>query len=291
MAIGKKVKVNDYKFIYGQETVYMNIYSVFKNTKNGNKYIIYGYDNNKNKLFYGTFFQRNNEAVIMTSKEDPKEIVREFITSLLEGKFDDKFEIVSLDELISAEVIDEYTIDFNVDINKLYDLTIPKPKPVVSKIKDKPKKRKHIFIAPIFFGLFIVVVIVFFFVNPEVIIGKNRGYSCIKNSFNNTLFASVKEEISLVFNGKGKIISIDLTTDYVFNNTDYYKEFKDKNYFYQYIDEGAGDTYKFVDEDYTYRLFSEVEIDDEYFLSTEESELVSYYSDKGYVCKVVEVDE
>ena len=81
--IGKKIKVNDYRFTYGQETIELNLYGVFKNTKGGNKYAVYSYDNNNNKLFYGSFFKRNNEAVIMTSKENPNEIVKEFIDSIL----------------------------------------------------------------------------------------------------------------------------------------------------------------------------------------------------------------
>ena len=38
--IGKRIKVNDYKFVYGQETIYVNVFAAFKNKKNGNKYII-----------------------------------------------------------------------------------------------------------------------------------------------------------------------------------------------------------------------------------------------------------
>ena len=72
--IGKKIKIKDYKFTYGQDTVYINIYGAFKDIKNGNKYVIYSYENN-NKLFYGTYFEQNKEAVIMTSKDNPKEKV------------------------------------------------------------------------------------------------------------------------------------------------------------------------------------------------------------------------
>ena len=67
--IGKKLRVNDYKLTYGQETLYINMYGAFKNKKSGNKYAIYSYEN-KNKLNYGSFFQRGKEAVIMTSKEN-----------------------------------------------------------------------------------------------------------------------------------------------------------------------------------------------------------------------------
>lgn len=285
--IGKKIKLNDYKFTYGQETIYLNIYGAFKNTKTGNKYAIYSYDNNKNKVFYGSFFKRNKEAVIMVSKTNPKDVIKEFINSILEASKDEKFEIISLDDIESAEIIDEHTVDFDIDIKKLHDLTIPKP--IVKEEKIEPKKKKSVSIAGIFFGLFIIVVIAFFFVNPEVIMGKNREYSCTKTYFHTSLPATLNEEIHLTFSGKGIITNIDVTTDYVFRDTDYYNEFKEKSYFYQYIEEG--DTYKFIDQEITYRLFSKINTKEEYFLPTEEAELLSHYNQKKYVCKAVEVNE
>ena len=52
-----------------------------------------------------------------------------------------------------------------------------------------------------------------------------------------------------------------------------------------------GDTYKFIDENYTYRLFSSVDVTVDFFLPTDESELISYYKEDNYICKAVEVDE
>ena len=52
------------------------------------------------------------------------------------------------------------------------------------------------------------------------------------------------------------------------------------------------DTYKFIDEEYTYRLFSKIDVEsEEYFMSTEEQELVSNFEEKGYTCKRVETNE
>ena len=41
--IGKKIKINDYKFTYGKEVMYVNVYGAFKSGKSGNKYVIYSY--------------------------------------------------------------------------------------------------------------------------------------------------------------------------------------------------------------------------------------------------------
>ena len=63
---GKVIKLNDYKFNFGQETIFLNVFAVFKNIKNGNKYIIYSYDNKK--LYCGSAFVKNNEIIVMISK-------------------------------------------------------------------------------------------------------------------------------------------------------------------------------------------------------------------------------
>lgn len=280
--IGKQIRLNDYKFTYGRETIYLNVYGAFKNKKNGNKYVIYSYDNNR--LYFGSLFIRNKEIIVMIPKEDESEIVKKFTYSILDNKLSDDFEVISLDDIDSIQIIDETLCDFNVDMSKLYDITIPKPK--VEKEEIKPNKK--ISIASIFFVLLFVVIILFFFVNPEVIFGKNKEYSCTKSYLHDELPASVNEEVVLVFNGKDNINSIDVKTDYVFSDAQYYKDFKDKSYFYDYFKEG--DTYKFEDTTYTYRLFSKIDTNEDYFMPSKLDDLVSYYRNNGYECKVVEVE-
>ena len=40
---GKRIKVNDFKFKYGQETIFINVFGAFKYKKNNNKYVIYDF--------------------------------------------------------------------------------------------------------------------------------------------------------------------------------------------------------------------------------------------------------
>jgi len=280
--IGKIIRVNDYKFLYGQETVYLNVYAVFKDKKRGDKYIIYSYDNKK--LYCGSAFVREQELIVMTSKDDINNMTNDFINLLFENRVAEKYEIVSIDDIKSVQIIDEAICNINVDIMKLYDLTIPKVEKNVIDIMPK-KKRKVSFVAICLFALFIVL-IMFFFFNPEVILGKNKLYLCSKKYIHKELPASVSDELTLTFNSKGMILSIDITSDYVFNDTDYYVEFKDKSYFYKYFNEG--DTYKFNDDNYTYRLFSKINTEEDYFLPNIEEELISYYNDNDYECKMIE---
>ena len=72
----------------------------------------------------------------------------------------------------------------------------------------------------------------------------------------------------------------------IFNDVNYYKEFRDKSYFYQYFSDG--DTYKFDDNTYTYKLFSSINTKEDFFLPTDKDELIKHYQDDNYTCKVVD---
>ena len=96
---GKRIKVNDFKFKYGQETIFINVFGAFKYKKNNNKYVIYSYDNSK--LYYGSLFIRDNELVIMLSKNDGENLINKFLDDILTGNSDSDFEVISLDKIIN----------------------------------------------------------------------------------------------------------------------------------------------------------------------------------------------
>lgn len=278
--IGKRIRISDYKFTYGQETVYINVFGVFKNIKSGNKYIVYSYDNKK--LYFGSFFVKDNIGTVMVSKDTDKDIIKNFIDNVISGNNDNSYEIENLDSIQSIQIIDELIYDYSVDINKLDEITMPKEK--IEEVKETPKKKVSLFVIGIM--VLLIVIGVFFFVNPEVIIGKNIIYSCDKNYRHNELPATINENRIFTFNSKGIIISIDINTDYVFNDIDYYNEFKNKSYFYKYVEEA--DTYKFDDTNYTYRVFSKIDVNTDYFLPANKEELISYFENDGYNCKIKE---
>ena len=276
---GKVIKLNDYKFNFGQETIFLNVFAVFKSIKNGNKYIIYSYDNKK--LYCGSAFIKNNEIVVMVSKDENDDDIKKFVKELIDNNYHDEYEIISLDNVTSIQVIDEKICDVDVDINKLNDMTIPKPK-VIEK-EAAPKKKVNFTV--IFLLIFILVVAMFFFFNPEVINGKNVKYTCSKSYDHEKLPASVIENVELEFDGRGTIVDIKVKSDYIFNDVNYYKEFRDKSYFYQYFSDG--DTYKFDDNTYTYKLFSSINTKEDFFLPTDKDGLIKHYQDDNYTCKVV----
>lgn len=277
---GKVIKLNDYKFNFGQETIFLNVFAVFKSIKNGNKYIIYSYDNKK--LYCGSAFVKNNEIIVMVSKDENDDDIKNFVKKLIDNNYQEEYEIISLDKVNSIQVIDEVICDVDVDISKLNDITIPKPKVVKEEVV--PKKKVNFTI--VFLLVFILVVAMFFFFNPEVINGKNVYYTCSKSYDHGKLPASVIENVELEFNGHGTIIDIKVKSDYIFNDVNYYKEFRDKSYFYQYFSDG--DTYKFDDSTYTYKLFSSINTKEDFFLPTDKDGLIKHYQDDNYTCKVVD---
>lgn len=281
--IGKKIKINDYKFTYGKDVMFVNVYGAFKYNKNGNRYVIYSYiDDIKkgNKLYYGSLFVRNNELVVMLSKGIKEDVIHDFIDDFMHDKNMDDYDIVSLDKIDSIQIIDDASAYFDVDMATLYDKSMPKE---VDVSKGEVKEKKSISFGYIFLVLFLIVLALFFFVNPEVLRGKNIKYICNKKYDHEVLPARIDEKVELVFNAKGNIASIDITYDYVFNDTDYYKKYRDNGYFYQYMNKG--DTYKFIDDTYTYRVFSKIDTSTDYFMPTKLDELISYYKDNNYNCK------
>lgn len=281
---GKRIKVNDFKFKYGQETVFINVFGAFRYKKNNNKYAVYSYDNSK--LYYGSLFIRDKELVIMLSKDDNEDLIDSFLNNILNSEKNNAFEIISLDNINSAQIIDEGIINKKIDINKLDELTIPKKK--VQEVVNKNKRKKRISISGIFFALFIVVVVAFFFFNPEVIMGKDKKYVCDREYNHNTLSILIREEVKLTFSGKGKIKNSVVTNNYIFNSDSRYNKFKNNGEFYKYMNEG--DTYKFVDEEKTYRVMSNIKDLKEYFSSEDEDSILEYYNRNNYKCKKIETE-
>ncbi len=278
--IGKIIRISDYKFTYGEETIYINVFGAFKDIKSGNKYIVYSYDNKK--ICYGCFFIKDNIGTVMISKDMDNEVIKNFVDDVLFDKKSNEYDIIDLNDINNIQIIDEKVYESPADINKLFDITIPRNSN--EEMKEQPKKKIPLFVFTII--LLFAALGLFLFINPEIITGKNVAYLCNKMYNHNKLPADIKEDRIITFNSKGKIISMDVNTDYIFMDIEYYKEFKNKSYFYKYIDEA--DTYKFDDANNTYRVFSNVDVDTDYFLPDTDRELITYFKSNGYDCKIKE---
>lgn len=59
--------------------LFFKCFAVFKSIKNGNKYIIYSYDNKK--LYCGSAFVKNNEIIVMISKGENDDDIKNLLKS------------------------------------------------------------------------------------------------------------------------------------------------------------------------------------------------------------------
>lgn len=277
---GKKIRVNDYKFTYGSDIVYINVYAVFRVKKSNEKFIIYSYDDKK--LFYGSLYINGNMGTVMASDKDNTMIVDTILLNIFDNKSDDKYEILDISKIDSIQIIEEKVYEKNIDINRLYDITMPKEKIEEENISSKKNNNYWVFIILI---ILIIGVIIFISISKFISL-KKEIYVCEKKYEHNSLPADVIDKIDITFDYKNKLIDIDNSTSYVFTDTNYYYEFKDNSYFYKYIDNA--DTYKFDDSNYTYRVFKNIDVNDDKFLSRDKDSLVSYYENKGYTCNLKE---
>ena len=101
MMLGKKIVINDYKFAYEKEPKYLNVYGAFMLSKK-QCYIIYSYDNKK--LYYGNLYIKNKMGTIMINEENDN-VIREFITCLLNNTAANNYQIIDLNYIDSIQII------------------------------------------------------------------------------------------------------------------------------------------------------------------------------------------
>lgn len=280
--IGKIIKVNDFKFVYGQDTMYITAFGAFKNSKNGEKYIVYSYDGKK--IYYGSFFIKEKVGTIMMSKNSKKDDVKNFIDSLLSGKSNKEIEIINLDVVDSVQIIDEILFDLDVDVNKLIDITIPKSSDNSSSSNVVVTNKSRIFTLVIILILLILGIV--FMIVTKYISDNTEEYICNKDYLSQEVPANVIDEVLLSFNYRNNLTSMVKRISYIFDDNKYYMEFKNKSYFYKYIDDA--DSYKFIDEEKTYRLFDNVDVENDFFLPKDKHDLLNYYRSDGYTCSLEE---
>lgn len=278
--IGRRIAIHDYKNVYDDGINYLNVIVAFKYDEK-NIYIIYSYDNKK--VYYGNLFVKNKIGTVMASDVDSN-IIKKVLEDLIKKQHIGNYPIMDLNYISSVQIIDEKPCDFSIDVNKLIDITIPKEKNIVDiPVRNMTsKKNKNFIIIIIIFFLFFVLVGIYLYITNNS--DSNNLYVCRKEYTHDELPASVIDEKEIFFANRSKVI-VKSSCDYIFNDTDYYNEFKN-NKFYKYTDNV--DSYKFDDDTYTYRTFSELDATKDKELAGVKDKLVSYYSELGYDCKIKE---
>lgn len=286
---GLEILVTNSDLVLKQEERLIKLFVMFKDNKYGTKYVIFT-DSNGKELFFGNPLVNGKKMVIMKFKAiKDAEMVKEYVWKFLNGESISGFETIEIPNIEKLEIIDYNNLDVKEEyIQKLIDIYFKNVEVVEEKnVVDVPKKKSKVPLL-ITFVLLIFGVLGYLYLrnNPELIYGKNIYIEC-KINYDETKFdASVKEIVTLTFNNSQKLRKHEKDLTYIFDNSDEYYNFKEKNLQYQYISESGME--KFVDEELSYKLFVDYNLGGDYKLPSGYDELFEYYVNLNYSCNNIE---
>lgn len=286
---GLEILVTNSDLVLKQEERLVKLFVIFKDKKYGTKYVIFS-DNITNELCYGSPLINGNKMVIMKFKNiKDAELVKEFVWNYLNDKPTSNFEIIEVPKLDKLEIIDNNTLEVKEEyIKKLEDIFFKK-ETIIEK-QEETKKVKKVNKGPILFFLVLVLLAVggYFYLknNPELIYGKNIYVECKKNYQVEELTSSVNEIITLTFNNSQNLKKHEKEIIYSFTDNDKYYEFKEKNLQDKYLTDTGREI--FNDDNLTYKLFIDYNINVDYVLPKGYDELFDYYKNNGYSCNNIQ---
>ena len=291
---GKVLKVVEYNLTFGATDRYVNVYGVFKYTKNNNLYIIYSDPNpTYNYISYGSSYIKNNSILsLATTKKEEEEIVKEYIFKIINQEPTKDFEFISLDSIEEIEIIGSNKIEVKEDVLKsLINLTIPKPKKEeIENQSIKPKKKKF---HKITFLLLIILISgsIYFFMtknNDKTTEVKDsiKTFICTKEYQSNTLDAKIKEENTYQFSLQENLEYIEGTKEYQFSSKDSYQDFIQNGTFNKYIEEDEkNSSFSQDEENNIFKTNLKTIVDSSYNKPTNYEEALSREKADGYSCQ------
>lgn len=291
---GKVLKVVEYNLTFGATDRYVNVYGVFKYTKNNNLYIIYSDPNpTYNYISYGSSYIKNNSILsLATTKKEEEEIVKEYIFKIINQEPTKDFEFISLDSIEEIEIIGSNKIEVKEEVLKsLINLTIPKPKKEeIENQSIKPKKKKF---HKITFLLLIILIggSIYFFMtknNDKTTEVKDsiKTFICTKEYQSNTLDAKIKEENTYHFSLQENLEYIEGTKEYQFSSKDSYQDFIQNGTFNKYIEEDEkNSSFSQDEENNIFKTNLKTIVDSSYSKPTNYEEALSREKADGYSCQ------
>lgn len=291
---GKVLKVVEYNLTFGATDRYVNVYGVFKYTKNNNLYIIYSDPNpTYNYISYGSSYIKNNSILsLATTKKEEEEIVKEYIFKIINQEPTKDFEFISLDSIEEIEIIGSNKIEVKEEVLKsLINLTIPKPKKEeIENQSIKPKKKKF---HKITFLLLIILIggSIYFFMtknNDKTTEVKDsiKTFICTKEYQSNTLDAKIKEENTYHFSLQENLEYIEGTKEYQFSSKDSYQDFIQNGTFNKYIEEDEkNSSFSQDEENNIFKTNLKTIVDSSYNKPTNYEEALSREKADGYSCQ------
>lgn len=292
---GLEISVTNSDLVVKQEERLVKLFVIFKDKKYGTKYIIF--TDSSNQLYYGNPLVNGKKMVIMKFRDiKDAEMVKEFVWKFLNGEQISNFDILEMPELDKLEIIDNNTLEVKEEyLIKLLNIFFNENKEVVKEtVLDSvtsPKKiQKKKSVLPLLFTLIIIFGGIFGYMylknNPELIYGKSIYVDCKKSYINEELDSNVSEVINLTFNNSQVLKKHEKDIKYVFDDSDIYYNFKERNLQKIYIKDTGNE--EFNDENLSYRLLVNYDLNNKYNLPKGYDELFDYYNNNDYSCSIVE---
>lgn len=287
---GKMLKVAQYNLEFGKSDRFVNVFGCFKYKSNGNNYVIYtDVDTKYPIIYYGSAHVKEKNILSMQCKnESEQEIIKEYIYKVINNEPLENFEIFSLEEVESIEIIASNKIDVKPEIiSSLVNITLPKkeePEVIATPISKK-KKKKSFRVILVLLLIFLVGGIGYFYITSLTLQeGTARKIICQKEYQHKELNAFVHEENTYNFNNRDSLENIDTVITYQFEKSDY-QEFILKGTYYKYLpDDDQVGGYKKDDENYIFKIITTEEVSTSYNKPTVYEEVFSYYKSEGYTC-------
>lgn len=275
---GKILKVSSNDLYGNVDDRKLRIYACFEHTKYMNNYVVFSIDGDNSKLCYGSIHVKKDSLVIFSVKDNVKKYILEFIDEYLGDKLSN-YKIINIDNLNKVELVSYSQMECD-KLQLLDDKTIPK---VIEVEKVKEEKPILLYILLVILTLFAIGITILYF-KPEWFSVKYKSLECYNNVYDYNMELSYDIEKNIRFDLDDKVENISVIKIYTFLDSNKYYEFKDSDDKNKYFHNG--ETYNFVDEELTFKVFYQEEsVIDDY------EEMLTYLKRDGFDCVEREYEE
>lgn len=285
---GKELKVVEYNLTFGSKARMVNVFGLFKYTKNNGLYVIYAdVGTTYNVVNYATSHVKGDSILAMTPKDTDAEIIKEYIFKVTNGEKLDGFEILSLDEVNGIEIIASDRLEVKPEVLvSLIDKTIPKKEVVVPEKKKDIKKKKSPAKTLLVFIIFLALLAggAYYYLTIATQNSDAKMLLCKKSSNDNSINAKIEESMNQSFSRNDELDSIETTKVFVFNSSEDYEDFINKGTMYKYMPDDEDGGYKKDDNAHTFTIIINEKVGQSYDKPTKYEEVLSYNKREGYTC-------
>jgi len=270
---GKVLKVSSNDLYGNADDRVVRVYACFCHTKYMNNYVVFSFEGNTEKLYYGSIHLKANSLVVFAVKDNVKKFIIEFVDEFMNGKLNN-YKILDINNMTKVELVSYSETEYD----KLLLLDEKSIHRLVSKEDVIVKEKK-----PIFIYLLIIILVLFglgitlLYFKPELFVIKYKGLDCIGNIYDNDMGLYYDIEKNIVFDTDDKLEKIDVIRTYTFLDSESYDEFKNNDSQNQYFTNGEG--YKYIDSEFKFKVFyQEKTVIDDY------EEMLVYLKGEGFNC-------